>query len=159
MSDAPGWLFSVDWHDKLMGFHNSTFPVGIYGCMGTFSRYMDFISVWDSNPPTIGLRYIQHLFETKRLTFNIRMDCGTETGKLAAIHAFLCDNRDDVMIQLILLSMAPAITNKIERWRDLHDRMEAYFKQQLSELLQTGSYDPNSVTNRRILAYIFIRVV
>ena len=57
---------------------------------------MDFISVWDSNPLTIGLRYIQHLFETKRLTFNIRMDCGTETGKLAAIHAFLCDNRDDV---------------------------------------------------------------
>ena len=96
MSDAPGWLFSVDWRDKLIGFHNSTFPVGIYGCMGTFSRYMDFISVWDSNPPTIGLRYIQHLFETKRLTFNIRMDCGTETGKLAAIHAFLCDNRDDV---------------------------------------------------------------
>ena len=91
-----GWLFSVDWHDKLMGFHNFTFPVGIYGCMGTFSRYMDFISVWDSNPPTIGLRCIQHLFETKRLTFNIRMDCGTETGKLAAIHAFLCDNRDDV---------------------------------------------------------------
>ena len=24
------------------------------------------------------------------------MDCGTETGKLAAIHAFLCDNRDDM---------------------------------------------------------------
>ena len=96
MSDAPGWLFSVDWHDKLMGFNNSTFPVGIYGCIGTFSRYMDFISVRDSNPPTIGLRYIQHLFETKRLTFNIRMDCGTETGKLTAIHAFLCDNRDDV---------------------------------------------------------------
>ena len=108
---------------------------------------MDFISVWDSNPPTIGLRYIQHLFETKRLTFNIRMDCGTETGKLAAIHAFLCDNRDDVDDSTDLLSMAPAITNKIERWRDLHERMEVYFKQQLSELLQTGSYDPNSVTN------------
>ena len=63
MSDAPGWLFSDDRHDKLMA---------------------------------IGLQYIQHLFETKRLTFNIRMDCETETGKLAAIHAFLCDNRDDV---------------------------------------------------------------
>ena len=160
MSDAPGWLFSVDWHDKLMGFHNSTFPVGIYGCMGTFSRYMDFISVWDSNPPTIGLRYIQHLFETKRPTFNIRTDCETETGKLAAIHAFLCDNRDDVDDSTdLVIYMAPAITNKIERWRDLHERMEVYFKQQLSELLQTGSCDPNSVTNRRILAYIFIRVV
>ena len=59
---------------------------------------MNFISVWDSNsnPLSIGLRYIQHLFETKRLIFNIRMDCRTETGKLAAIHAFLCDNRDDL---------------------------------------------------------------
>ena len=142
-----------------MGFHNSTFPVGIYGCMGTFSRYKDFISVWDSNPPTIGLRYIQHLFETKRLTFNIRMDCGTETGKLATIHAFLCDNRDDMDDSTDLVIYGPAITNKIERWRDLHETMEVYFKQQLSELLQTGSYDPNSVTNRRILAYIFIRVV
>ena len=102
---------------------------------------MDFISVWDSNPPTIGLRYIQHLFETKRLTFNIRMNCGTETGKLAAIHAFLCDNRDDVDDSTDLVIYAPAITNKIERWRDLHERMEVYFKQQLSELLQYFKQD------------------
>ena len=34
-----------------------------------------------------------------------------------------------------------------------------YFRQQLFELLQTGSYDPNSVTDRRILACIFIPVV
>ena len=84
--------------------------------MGTFSRYMNFISVWDSNfnPLTIGLRYIQHLFETKRLTFNIRMDCGTETGKLAAIHASCVTTEMTWIIQLIWLSMAPTITNKIE---------------------------------------------
>ena len=34
-----------------------------------------------------------------------------------------------------------------------------YFKQQLSELLQTGSYDPNSVTDRRSLACVFIPVL
>ena len=111
MSDAPGWLFSVDWHDKLMGFHNSTFPVGIYGCMGTFSRYINFISVWDSNsdPLTIGLRYIQHLFETERLTFNIRMDCRTETEKLAAIHAFLYDNIDDLDDSTDLVIYGPRV--------------------------------------------------
>ena len=162
VSDGPGWLFLADWHDKLMGFHNSTFLVAIYGCMDTFSRYMNFIFVWDSNfnPLTIGLRYIQHLFETKRLPFNIRMDHGTETEKLGAIHAFLHDNIGDLDDSTDSVIYGPSTTNKTERWwRDLHERMEMYFKQQLSELLQTGSYDPNSVTNRRILAYIFIPVV
>ena len=53
--------------------------------------------VWALFPDTWTLYLYGTLTQqTKRLTFNIRMDCGTETGKLAAIHAFLCDNRDDV---------------------------------------------------------------
>ena len=88
------------------------------------------------------------------------MDHGTETGKLGAIHAFLHDNIGDLDDSTNSVIYGPSTTNKIEhQWRDLHERMETYFKQQLSELLQTGSYDPNSVTDRRILAYIFIPVV
>ena len=114
----------------------------------------------NSNSLTIGLRYIQHLFETKRLPFNIRIDHGIETGKLGAIHAFLRDNIGDLDDSTDSVIYGPSTTNKIERWwRDLHERMEMYFKQQLSELLQTGSYDPNSVTDRRISAYIFIPAV
>ena len=162
MSDGSGWLLSVDGHDKLMGFRNSTFPVAIHGCMDTFSGYMNFIFVWNSNsnPLTIGLRYIQHLFETKRLPFNIRMDHGTETGTLGALHASLRDNIGDLDDSTDSVIYGPSTTNKTERWwRDLHERMGMYFKQQLSEQLQTGSYDPNNITDRRILAYIFIPVV
>ena len=27
------WFFSLDGHDKMMGYQNSTFPLGIYGCI------------------------------------------------------------------------------------------------------------------------------
>ena len=32
------WLVSLDGHDKLYGYQNWTFPLGVYGCMDTFSR-------------------------------------------------------------------------------------------------------------------------
>ena len=32
-SVGPCWLYSLDGHDKLMGYQNSTFPLAIYGCM------------------------------------------------------------------------------------------------------------------------------
>ena len=162
ISDGPGWLFSLDGHDKLMGFRNCTFPVAIYGCMDTFSRYINFLFVWDSNsnPHTIGLRYIEHLHETRKLPFSIRMDHGTETGKLAAIHAFLRGKIGDMEDAAECVVYGPSTSNKIERWwRDLHEKMEIYFTTQLSNLLQRRCYDPNCITDRRIMAYIFIPVV
>ena len=30
---GPNWTYSLDGHDKLMGFQNSTFPLAIYGCV------------------------------------------------------------------------------------------------------------------------------
>ena len=35
---GPNWVFSVDGHDKLMGYQNSTFPIAVYGCIDTASR-------------------------------------------------------------------------------------------------------------------------
>ena len=32
---GPNWVFSVDGHDKLMGYQNSTFPLAIYGAVST----------------------------------------------------------------------------------------------------------------------------
>ena len=36
------WVHSVDSHDKLLGYQNSTFPSAIYGCMDTASRKLLF---------------------------------------------------------------------------------------------------------------------
>ena len=37
---SKGHIFvrSLDGHDKLMGYQNSTFPLAIYGCIDTASR-------------------------------------------------------------------------------------------------------------------------
>ena len=32
------WTWSLDGHDKLMGFENWTFPLRVYGCYDTASR-------------------------------------------------------------------------------------------------------------------------
>ena len=52
-SDGPGWTYSLDGHDKLMGFQNNTFPLAIYGCLDTFSRKIIFLKVWMSNSDPI----------------------------------------------------------------------------------------------------------
>lgn len=85
------WFHSLDGHDKLMGFRNSTFPLAIYGCIDTASRKLLWIRCWTSNSdPRLPARwYIEHLLEEKTIASNIRLDKGTETGKLATIHAYL----------------------------------------------------------------------
>ena len=43
----------------------------------------------------------------------------------------------------------PSTQNKIERWwRELLERLEAYVKDQLKELLESGDYDPLKETDR-----------
>ncbi len=110
------------------------------------------------------MRYVEHLFETKRLPYNIRMDRGTEqrteTGKLAAIHAFLRGKIGDMEDSTDSVVYGPSTSNKIKRWwRDLYERMEIFFKSQLTQLLQTRAHDQCCVTDQRIMAYIFIPVV
>lgn len=53
-SNGPLWVISLDGHDKLCGYQNSTFPLGVYGCLDTFSRKILFLFVYFSNSePTI----------------------------------------------------------------------------------------------------------
>ena len=90
-SEGPLWVVSLDGHDKLCRFQNSTFPLGVYGCIDTFSRKVLFLYVCysNSNPLLIGRMYLKYLFETKMPPVNLRMDRGTETGKMATIHFHL----------------------------------------------------------------------
>jgi hypothetical protein len=73
----------------------------------------------------------------------LRIDKGTETGKMATVHAYLVNKAgimDDAVDSVIY---GPSTTNKIERWwRDLHERLEKYLKEQLTQLLKGREYDP-----------------
>ena len=80
----------------------------------------------------------------------IRVDRGTETDVMATIQSHLCEvNLGEDYDGTDCVLHGPSTQNKIERWwRELHHRMETYFKAQLSRLLETGLYDPTDETQR-----------
>lgn len=82
------FVHSMDGHDKLMGYQNSTFPLAIYGSIDTASRKILWLKIWYSNsdPMRIGRWYLEHLYQTKRIASMLRIDKGTETGVMATIH-------------------------------------------------------------------------
>ena len=154
-SEGPLWVVSLDGHDKLCGFQNSTFILGVYGCIDTFSRKVLFLNVCysNSNPLLIGRMYIKYLFDTEMLQVNLRMYRGTETSKLATIHVYLLNQHGPMDDPTDSIIYSPSTRNKIERWwRDLHERLEAFFKEQLTVLLRRREYDPLNSTDRQILA-------
>ena len=95
---GPNFVHSVDGHDKLMGYQNSTYPLAIYGCIDTASRKLLWLRIWVSNsdPRVIGRWYLEYLYETRTMASYLRMDRGTETGILATMHAFLRRHHGDV---------------------------------------------------------------
>lgn len=76
----------------------------------------------------------------------LRLDRGTETDVMATIHCFL---RGDLHNALDAIIYGPSTQNKIERWwRDLLERMERFFKEQLKCLVESGDYDSSDQNDR-----------
>lgn len=79
----------------------------------------------------------------------LRIDRGTETDIMATIHCFLCSKQGDLDDSTDSVLYGPSTQNKIERWwRELHDRMEKYFKFQLRSVVEGGHYDSSDQTDR-----------
>ncbi len=112
---GPDWTYSVDGHDKLMGFQNSTFPLAIYGCIDTASRKLLWLKIWttNSNPILVGKWYIQALFESGILPNYIRLDKGTETITMCTIHAFLRSKHEDLEDPTNSILFGPSPSNQV----------------------------------------------
>eukprot|EP00794_Sanderia_malayensis_P019351 gene19351-21271_t len=152
-SKGPLWVVSVDGHDKLCGFQNWTFPLGVYGFIDTFSRKVLSLSVVYSNsdPLVIGKLYFDLLHATQMLPRFLRMDKGTETGTMATMHSYLMSKEDIFDDPTDAIAYGPSTTNKIERWwKDLHERLEKFFKIQLKELLDNRDYNPHDARDREV---------
>ena len=79
---------------------------------------------------------------------------------MATLHAYLTSKLGVMEDPTDFVRYGPSNTNKIERWwHELHGRLEAYFKAQLSLLLKNMEYDPHNSLHRQVLAYIYIPVV
>jgi hypothetical protein len=95
---GPNWVHSLDGHDKLMGYQNSTFPLAVYGCIDSASRKLLWLRIWvsNSNPKVIGRWYLDYLYESRVMPSILRLDKGTETGIMATMHSFLRRNHGDM---------------------------------------------------------------
>ena len=113
-SRGSNWVHSLDGHDKLMGYQNSTFPIAVYGCMDTCSRKILWIRVWMSNsdPNIIGRFYLEHLFKSRKIAAKLRLDRGSETGVMATMHAFLRQHHGD-MDPLETVIYGPSTSNQV----------------------------------------------
>ena len=89
-SVGTNWVLSMDEHDKLMRYQNSTFPLTVCGYMDTASRKLLFIWAWTSNSnPVYPKRwYFEYLCESKTLPYHIRIDKGSETTIMGTMQAF-----------------------------------------------------------------------
>lgn len=75
---SPNFVHSVDSHDQLMGYHNSTYPLAIYGCIDSASRKLLWLRIWvsKSDPCVIGRWYLEYLYETRTMASYLSMDIG-----------------------------------------------------------------------------------
>lgn len=108
-------VLSMDGHDKLMGFQNSTFPIAIYGVMDQASRKILMLKCWVSNsdPRLVGMWYVNWLLENRILAAKVRLDHGTETGKLVSIHAYLRQKTGDIEDPLDSIIYGPSTSNQV----------------------------------------------
>eukprot|EP00794_Sanderia_malayensis_P011558 gene11558-12749_t len=140
--------------------------VAVYGCLDTASRKLLWLRVWMSNhdPLLIARWYLEYLMETNVMSSMLRVDKGTETGTMATMHAFLrSNNHEDEIDPVDTVIYGPSTPNQIERWwKELHERLEKFFKVQLNELKNHAHYNPDddvdSLFQASLLSVIVARV-
>lgn len=112
---GPNWTYSLDGHDKLMGYQNSTFPLAIYGCIDTASRKLMWLRIWNtnSNPVLVGKWYLEGLMETKILPNYLRVDKGTETTVMSAMHSYLRSLQGDLENPTDSIIFGPSPSNQV----------------------------------------------
>lgn len=115
---GPDWVFSLNGHDKLMGYQNSTFPLAIYGCIDTASRRIMFLRVWvtNSKPEVVARWYLQYLYKSKIVPDYIRIDKGTETKSMAEIHCFLRHHHGDLEDPTESVIYGPSTSNQVREF-------------------------------------------
>lgn len=120
VTNGPNWVWSLDGHDKLMGYQNSTFPLAVYGCIDTASRKILWLKVWNTNrkPELIRKWYLEYLLEYKCLPCYLRIDKGTETGTMATIHAYLRSQQGDLEDPIDSVIYGPSTSNQVNAYYD-----------------------------------------
>ena len=112
---GPNWTYSVDGHDKMVGYHSSTFPIAIYACIDTANRKLIWLKVWTTNsePLFVGKWYLQSLLETGILPNYIHLDKGTETTTMSTIQACLRSQQGNLEDPTDSILFSPSPSNQV----------------------------------------------
>lgn len=79
----------------------------------------------------------------------LRLDKGTETVDMATMHSYLLSQHFGIEDSENCVIYGPSTENRIERWwKELLERLERFFKDQLSTLLEEGDYERDNPTHR-----------
>ena len=79
----------------------------------------------------------------------LRIDKGTETVDMATMHSYLISKHESDEDSADCVIYGPSTENKIEQWwRELLERLERFFKDQLRKLLEDGDYERDNPINR-----------
>ena len=79
----------------------------------------------------------------------LRLDKGTETVDMATMHSYLLSQHFGIEDLENCVIYGPSTENRIERWwKELLERLERFFKDQLSTLLEEGDYERDNPTHR-----------
>ena len=79
----------------------------------------------------------------------LRLDKGTETWDMATMHSHLLSQHFGIEDSENCVIYGPSTENRIERWwKELLERLERFFKDQLSTLLEEGDHERNNPTHR-----------
>lgn len=112
-------LVSLDGHEELCGYQNSTFPLRVYGCIDSFSCKVLFLFVCysNSNPMIIGRMYLQYLFETEVLPIAFFPNDKNRLWRtIAKRHGI--QMRENISIRLLLFaSLASTLLVIFEEWQ------------------------------------------
>ena len=77
------------------------------------------------------------------------MDKSTETGFMATIHCYLRNMHEDIDDPADTVIYGPSMEYRTEWfWKELHERMEQHFKDQLKRLLEYVQYDRDNQLHR-----------
>ncbi|XP_028418958.1 uncharacterized protein LOC114544557 [Dendronephthya gigantea] len=100
------------------------------------------------------------IFNVLVMPTRLRIDKGTETADMATMHSYLLSKHESDEDSADCVIYGPSTENKIERWwKELLERLETFFKDQLRKLLEDGDYERDIPIHRNMLAYVYVPVV
>ncbi|XP_059188561.1 uncharacterized protein LOC131971250 [Centropristis striata] len=156
-SDGPNHVWHVDGYDKL-----KPYGFGISGCIDGYSRRVLWLKCGASNndPVVIAQNYLNCLSECGIIPMRLRTDCGTENGRMVAIHCTLrSSHTDDYAGAASHLYGSSTANQRIESWWSYFRKQRSQFWMDLLNDMRERNLFNGSHEHTCLLRFVFMDVL